>query len=332
MIAQIDSAYINARPWKLWSRMISYALFEGRPLTTRGQWINPLVFAHFAIEKRLPINRKIIKPVFILGTGRSGTTILGVVLSMHREVGFLNEPKALWHSVYPDEDLIGSYSRNHARYRLTAMDASYAVIQAAHRIYSAYLSATFSRRIVDKYPELIFRVPFIRSIFPDAKFLFLTRNGWDTCHSIMNWSQRLGRQQKNETHDWWGVNCRKWQLLTEEIVSQHRDLSAHTAVMQTWSDQVDMAAVEWIVTMREGLSLLKQFPDDILHVRYETLCREPQKTMAQIVDFLELAGDDALFFRYAKSSLRPSAAKAACRLNPLIHEPFLKTMRELGYA
>jgi len=332
MIAQIDSAYIHTRPWKLWSRMVSYVLFEGRPLTTRGQWINPLVFAHFAVEKRLPINRKISKPVFILGTGRSGTTILGIVLSMHRDVGFLNEPKALWHSVYPEEDLIGSYNRNHARYRLTAADASDAVIQAAHRIYSAYLSATFSRRIVDKYPELIFRIPFVRAIFPDAKFLFLTRNGWDTCHSIMHWSQRLGRQRNNETHDWWGVNRRKWDLLTDEIVARHDDLSTHVSAMKTWNEQVDMAAVEWIVTMREGLSLLNQFPDDILHVRYESLCSDPQSVMAQIVDFLELDGDDEPFLQYALSSLKPPVAKAACMLNPLIHDPFLKTMRELGYA
>ena len=90
MIAQLESLYIRSRPWKLWSRLISYGLFEGRPLTTRGQWINPLVFAHFAVEKHLPRLRRVEKPVFILGTGRSGTTILGIVLSMHREVGFLN--------------------------------------------------------------------------------------------------------------------------------------------------------------------------------------------------------------------------------------------------
>jgi hypothetical protein len=332
MIAQIDSAYINARPWKLWSRMISYALFEGRPLTTRGQWINPLLFAHFAIEKRLPVRRKISKPVFILGTGRSGTTILGIVLSMHRDVGFLNEPKALWHAIHPGEDLIGSYNRNYARYRLTETDASDAVIQAAHRLYSAYLSATFSRRIVDKYPELIFRIPFIRSIFPDAKFLFLTRNGWDTCHSIMHGSERLGQQHNSEIHDWWGVNRRKWDLLTAEIVSRHADLSTHVSAMKTWNEQVDMAAVEWIVTMREGLSLLKQLPDDILHVRYETLCSDPQKTMARIVDFLELADDDEPFFQYALSSFKPPVVRTPCRLNPLIHEPFLGTMRELGYT
>ncbi|MCB1985415.1 MAG: sulfotransferase [Burkholderiales bacterium] len=331
MVAQIDSTYIKTRPWKLWSRIISYALFEGRPVTTRGRWINPFVFAHFDIEKRLPITRKVIKPVFILGTGRSGTTILGIVLSMHREVGFLNEPKALWHSIYPDEDLIGSYNSSHARYRLNVEDASDAVVQAAHRIYSAYLSASFSCRIVDKYPELIFRVPFVKSIFPDAKFLFLIRNGWDTCHSITNWSDRFGQKTQDKTYDWWGVNRRKWRLLMKEIVQTHGDLSVYTNEMNDWTNQTDMAAVEWVVSMREGLSLLKHYPDDVMQVRYETLCMEPQKTLKQILEFLELATDDSQFFQYANSTLRPSASRSTFELNKLITKPFLRTMHELGY-
>ena len=158
MVAQIDATYFKTRPTKAISRLMSYALFEGRPLTTRGQWINPLVFAHFAIEKRLPQIRRVEKPVFILGTGRSGTTILGVVLSMHREVGFLNEPKALWHAIFPEEDVIGNYSRGKAKYRLSVSDATMEVKRNAHRLYGAYLASVCSRRLVDKYPELIFRV------------------------------------------------------------------------------------------------------------------------------------------------------------------------------
>ena len=332
MVAQLDSSYIRTRPWKIWSRIISYALFEGRPATTRGRWINPLVFAHFAVEKRLPIRGKIEKPVFILGTGRSGTTILGVVLSMHRDVGFLNEPKALWHAVHPDEDLVGSYSQSRAKYRLSASDATDDVIQSAHRLYNAYLSVSFARRVVDKYPELIFRIPFVKKIFPDAKFLFLTRNGWDTCHSIVNWSKRLGVKKDNETHDWWGVNQRKWHLLINEIVMEHNDLSPYVNEMSAWTQQSDMAAVEWIVTMREGLSLLKQFPNDIQHVKYETLCSEPQKTMEKITEFLELDQNDELFFQYVNTVLQPPDVKNACSLNQKIVNPFFETMRELGYA
>ncbi len=177
MIAQLDPLYIQMRPWKLWSRLVSYCLFEGRPLTTRGRWVNPLVFSLFAIEKRLPQIKRVEKPVFILGTGRSGTTILGMVLSMHREVGFLNEPKALWHAIHPGEDLIGSYALGAANYRLAADEATPKRILYAHRLFGAYLATSLARRVVDKYPELIFRVPFVKAIFPDAKFLFLVRNG-----------------------------------------------------------------------------------------------------------------------------------------------------------
>ena len=179
MIAQINSDYIKTRPMKALTRLVSYALFEGRPVTTKGRWINPLVFS---LLKMFAANnnryKSVEKPIFILGTGRSGTTILGIVLSMHREIGYLNEPKAIWHLIHPHEDIIGNYSRADAKYRLTAEDATYEMRQRASQMFGAYLTATRSKRLVDKYPELIFRIDFVRALFPDARFIFLARNGW----------------------------------------------------------------------------------------------------------------------------------------------------------
>lgn len=331
MVAQIDKRYIRTRSWKLWSRMVSYLLFEGRPLTTRGQWINSFLFFHFGVEKRLPRFRKVKQPVFILGTGRSGTTILGIVLSMHKDVGFLNEPKALWHSLHPHEDLIGSYSRGPARYRLGAEDASPELIDHAHKLFGAYLGATFSCRVVDKYPELIFRIPFVKAIFPDAKFLFLARNGWDTCHSIEAWSNRLGQQASGEVHDWWGANRRKWNLLLDQIVLEHPDLAPHSEAMRTWTSHTDMAALEWIVTMREGMSLMQQFPGDVLAVRYESLCIEPDSVMREITRFLDLASNDDRFMEYGVATLTPVRTKSPFPLHEAIQAPFMDVMDKLNY-
>jgi len=332
MIAQLDKLYLHLRPWKLWCRLVSYALFEGRPLTTRGRWINPLVFAHFAVEKRLPQIRKVEKPVFILGTGRSGTTVLGMVLSMHREVGFLNEPKALWHAIHPMEDLIGSYSRGEAHYNLDETDADPDMKRTARRLFGTYLAATFSRRVVDKYPELIFRVPFVKALFPDAKFLFLVRNGWDTCHSIEGWSNRLGAQVADEAHDWWGVDRRKWDLLVGQVVAKHPDLAIHAEEMRTWTSQRDMAAVEWIVTMREGLRLMREYPADVMRIDYEDLCRSPRQKMQEIAAFMEISPDDVPFLSYAEQTLRPTPEKLPFDLSPLIVGPFGETMTQLGYG
>lgn len=331
MVAQVDSLYLRTRRWKLWSRLVSYALFEGRPLTTRGRWINLLVFAHFAIEKRLPQITQVKKPVFILGTGRSGTTALGMALSMHREVGFLNEPKALWHSIYPHEDLIGSYDRGEARYRLDSGDVTDEIRHHAHRLFGAYLAASFSRRVVDKYPELIFRVPFVKAIFPDARFLFLVRNGWDTCHSIEGWSSRLGEQVSDETHDWWGADRRKWNLLVEQLVPEHPDLAPYADAMRGWSSQTDMAAVEWIVTMREGMRLVEQYPNDVLRINYETLCDKPRQVLHDVVTFMGVDLPDETFLEYAEETLKPTPARQPFILHASIANAFLETMRELGY-
>lgn len=329
MVAQIDSAYVKTRPSRLWARLLGYAFFEGRPLTTRGQWINPVLFRLFALQKRLPVLRKPTAPIFILGTGRSGTTILGVVLSMHPDVGFLNEPKAIWAALRDDEDLIGSYHRGAARYRLGADDASPDLRRAAHRIYGAYLRFSMTRRIVDKYPELIFRVPFVRQIFPDAKFLFLSRDGWDTCTSIENWSARLGSEVGGDSHDWWGVNRRKWALLVNEIVPEHADLAAHVDMLRTLQDHRAMAATEWIVTMREGLRLLETHPQDVMHVPYDALCARPVDMCRRIAAFAGLT-EDAVFLDYADSVLSPSIPKKEFDLPPELHLPFRQTIDALA--
>ncbi|MDH4232718.1 MAG: sulfotransferase [Nitrospirota bacterium] len=330
MIGQIDTNYIRSRPLKLWGRLLSYGLFEGRPLTTRGRWINPLVFALFALEKRLPRLRMVEKPVFIIGTGRSGTTILGILLSMHRDVGFLNEPKALWHAIYPREDLVGSYDRGPAQYRLGAEEVTPEMIAAAHRIYGAYLFSTCSRRVVDKYPELIFRVPFVRRLFLDARFLFLVRNGWDTCHSIDLWSKRLGTHAGDEQYDWWGVDNRKWKLLVEQVAAGEPDFGKKLERLGSLERHTDMAALEWILTMREGLRLSRELPEVVKTVRYEDLVLEQEKELSAILEFCELPRDEK-FFAYGKANLSLAPAKKPFPLDESLRDEFFSTMAALGY-
>lgn len=331
MVAQIDNHYIRTRPTRLWSRLLSYGLFEGRPLTTRGQWINPLVFALYAIQRHLPQAKRVEAPVFILGTGRSGTTILGIVLSMHRQVGFLNEPKAIWHALHGGEDLIGSYSREPARYRLGAEEATSAMSSAAHRIYGAYLRVSMTGRVVDKYPELIFRYPFVKGLFPDARFLFLSRDGWDTCSSIEHWSRRLGQDVEGERHDWWGVDRRKWHLLLDQIVPEHPDLAPYVAKLLELDDHRAMAALEWIVTMREGLRLAGDHPEDVMHVPYESLCREPDAMARRIAEFCGL-GEDVGYLRYAGEVLRPATPYPPFPLPNFLEGPFNEVQAALIQA
>ncbi|MGA9380128.1 MAG: sulfotransferase [Phormidium sp.] len=330
MIAQMDSLYIKMRPTKAVSRLLSYALFEGRPVTTKGRWINSLVFALFALEKRLPQMKKVEKPIFIIGTGRSGTTILGMILSMHRDVGFLNEPKALWHAIAPQEDIIGSYSLGPAKYRLDSQDVTDEIYTAAHRLFGSYLTAVGAKRVVDKYPELIFRTSFVRSIFPEAKFIFLVRNGWNTCHSIETWSKRLGINYQKEVHDWWGVNHRKWLMLVEQLVASDRNFIDIAESVKKFDSYTDMAAVEWIITMQEGLRLVRECPN-IYMLRYEDMVSSPKESLAQLLEFCELPPDEKVF-DYASQTLSFAPGKKPFNLHFTIRPLFEQTMSALGYA
>ncbi|MCC0176447.1 sulfotransferase [Waterburya agarophytonicola K14] len=330
MVAQIDNLYIKTSLSKTLSRLISYGFFEGRPLTTKGQWINPLIFRLFAISQKLPQLKKVEKPIFVIGTGRSGTTILGVVLSMHQQVGFLNEPKAIWHTIYPYEDLIGSYSQGKAEYRLDAADVNDSTIHTANRIFGTYLKTIGASRLVDKYPELVFRVPFVREIFPDAKFIFLVRNGWDTCQSIDSWSKRLGTNVKEDTHDWWGVNNRKWHLLIDRVAATNPDFQENLATINAYCDHTAMAAVEWILTMQEGLKLVEQFPDDVYLLKYEDLVSQPKNSLEKLLNFCELPADDKMF-AYANKTLSSRQNYQVFPLPSEITPIFIKTMTQLGY-
>jgi len=300
-------------------------------LTTKGQWINPLLLTLFDFQKHLPQFKSVQKPIFIIGTGRSGTTILGTLLSMHKEVGFLNEPKALWHSIYPREDLTGSYSRGIAQYRLIENDATNPVKQTAHKLFGVYLALSGSQRVVDKYPELVFRVPFVRALFPDAKFVFLIRNGWDTCQSIEGWSQRLGVEVKTETHDWWGADQRKWKFLWEQIICTDTDFQGIYSEQKQFENPLDMATLEWIVSMREGLRFFKQFPQCMHMLRYEDLVAHPEQSLSQLLEFCELSSDSR-FMDYALQKLSSVPARATYEMHPKLQPYFSKIMTELGYT
>jgi len=312
MVAQLDRKYIKTRPLKTWSRLISYALFEGRPLTTKGRWINPLVFGVYKAFSHLPKFRTIDKPIFILGTGRSGSTVLGKVLSMHKDLEFLNEPKALWAYLHNQEDLMGSYNNGTGRYRLEQSDASADIIKKAHRIFAGSLMVTGQKRFVDKYPELIFRTSFVSKIFPDAQYIFLTRNVDSTCTSISYWSERKGTKERDGTADWWGLNNRKWDALLEELLPEHDDLMAHFDEIRGLNEE-GKAAIEWVVTMREGIKLSKENPNKFIYLPYDELCANSAEWINKLSEFLHLP-NDSIFQKYASETLLEPAKHGRVQL------------------
>lgn len=328
MIAQLNRAYITSNPSKIWPRLISYFLFEGRPATTKGRWFNPVTFSSLRSAAKGRLLPESDSPIFITGTGRSGSTILGLVLSAHPEAGFLNEPKALWYVANPSDDLIGSYSLNGARYLMDASDATSEISSRARAMYSSFLRMTGSRRIVDKFPEMIFRIDYLNAIFSNPRYIFLYRNPVETICSTVIWSESHRSDAGSE--DWWGVNNRKWKLLVEQVVPFDEYLAPHRDLIAGFTSQTDKATVEWIVTMNRGIRMSKQYPAQVLPVKYEDLASAPREVLKKICDFSGLKHDEH-FLRFGAETIRPSGNGNKIEIHPALLKALNEISQKLGY-
>lgn len=125
----------------------------------------------------------IFTPVFIIGCGRSGTTILGKTLSQHSEIKYLNERRDLWHKVYPEFNI---WNQNTKNPQLFANEKNVDIMK------SSILNNLFFREqvigkssiLLEKLPINNFRLDFLNETFPNAKYIYLRRNGLEVSKSI----------------------------------------------------------------------------------------------------------------------------------------------------
>lgn len=116
-------------------------------------------------------------PVFILGSPRAGTSVLGRLLEAHPALCHVKEPRLVWR-----------YGNDH---RSDVLAAECARPEVANHIRSYFKSKVDESgadlRLLEKTPSNSLRVPFIEKIFPNAKYVHITRNGFDASLSIRHY-------------------------------------------------------------------------------------------------------------------------------------------------
>jgi len=201
-------------------------------------------------------------PIFVGGAGRSGTTLLRVILDSHHNIACGPELKViptlcgLWH------DFQTSMAPPLREYLLTQQDINDIVGQMILSLLEKYRQQSGKMRVAEKSPNNVYFFEHLNHMFPDSPLVHVIRDGRDVVCSLltMNWFDSKTRQRLRYTTD-----ARK-------------------------------AAEYWAHSVRAGQQAARLKPSvarRYIELRYEALVTDPAPTLRQLFDFLGEPWDPA---------------------------------------
>jgi hypothetical protein len=130
----------------------------------------------------------------IIGAPRSGTSILGSILDHHPSISTWVEPYYIW----------DHHFRDAIHDERDANDASDDIRRWIRRAFLSYRDNQNVEWIIDKSPRNCLKIPFVHKIFPNARYIFLLRDGRDTILSISHqWKIKRSIFAKDKVSKQW---------------------------------------------------------------------------------------------------------------------------------
>jgi hypothetical protein len=252
-----------------------------------------------------------IKNAFIIGSGRSGTTLLGDILDLHPLI-------CRWYEPY---FVFDRYFRNEPNDCRTSKDANDSVKKYISGAFDHFRDRRKCRTVIDKSPRNSLKIPFLLEIFPKARFIHIVRDGRDATLSIYReWQKR--QTILNERNYYQALQTiRKFlvrqPLLEHKIaaaifeIGDFRHIFCRKMVFQRykrwcgrigwgprfegWQDLIDkvstleFSALQWVKCLEAIVADRNRIEEDrYLEIRYEDFLMRPEKTLAGIFEFLKM--------------------------------------------
>ncbi len=282
-------------------------------------------------------------PIIIVGAPRSGTSVLGRLVSKHPQVVSSVEPRLVWR--FGNDGKSDAFRAEDARPEVKAHIRSY---------FQRFVEESGKERLLEKTPSNSLRVPFVRAVFPDCKIVHILRNGFDSTLSIYDYwhrhtqdisysriegersilKQRLGemhpRQMPYYAAEFAGRLLGKFGIKRQNLWGP-RFPGMRKILKET--DVLTVAALQWRVCVEMACAAGRKLPpEDYMEVRLEELGREKLEAIAQFCG-LDFAGEmEDYFTKNFKQSMSGERSK---RAEPgqleQIAEVIAPTMNWLGY-
>ncbi|XP_046964690.1 protein-tyrosine sulfotransferase [Vanessa cardui] len=203
-----------------------------------------------------PVEGRELPLIFIGGVPRSGTTLMRAMLDAHPDVRCGQETRVVPRILQMRQHWMRSQKES---VRLEQAGVSKAVLDNAIAAFCLEVIVRHGEpapRLCNKDPLVLKMGTYVLELFPNAKFLFMVRDGRATVHSI----------------------------ITRKVTITGFDLTSYRQCLSKWNHAVEL--------MYQQCKTLG--PTRCLLVRYEALVLAPEATMRRVLSFLDLPWDDAV--------------------------------------
>lgn len=225
------------------------------------------------------------KQIFIVGPARSGTTIFGDTMSKVIDCEYWLEPKYLWK--YKNFNLKSDV--------LCSSDVTPDIAKYIKKRIALKLKRKNKTVYLDKTPSNVFRLPFIRAIFPDCYIVFLERDPINTILSAeKKWKARIPKSvfwRRLRNLDITIIQLIK--LLFFVIKNRNKLWGPvnHEIVKAAEISTLKAAVIQYKESITYMNAYLKETNERIVRVSYEDFTDNPEKTVARVLNCIDEPAD-----------------------------------------
>ncbi len=281
------------------------------------RWMNGSSSFHYS-RGRTMASTTDIQLVSLIGAARSGTTLVAEhILAHHPDVTYWSEPNHVWSrgNIYNTTD------------RRDQSHATPGVTEFVRRQFAERLEGRSGELLLEKTPGNCLRVPFVREVFPETRFIHLVRDGRDVALSAAReWRGGADRGQQDGAEQIDDDKSLPGQLvdLVQMIIRQIAIRGMHTTIRprqipyyvyrlvqlvrsrlfgreRLWGPHIpelreireshtllETCAIQWCECVETAAADLAELPEERrIRVRYEDLLDDPAGEAARILEFLD---------------------------------------------
>jgi hypothetical protein len=216
-------------------------------------------------------------PIIVGGCGRSGTTLMRVILDSHPRICCGPESNLLLPARVDDDRVVVLAERFDLEPEAirAMLRASSSQAEFVDRFFARYCEQNGKQRWAEKTPRNVYALDFVFEHFPKAAFVHVLRDGRDTACSL-------------RTHP------------------KHAVQDGALVELGTWRP-IDECARRWVADVRKALSYRDRLGSVL--VRYEDLVTRPEPTLRSLFESLDEAWDSRVLAFDSVSAASREASK-----------------------